>query len=221
MIPCAGTVARSRNLGQALFGSPVCYETESESGSGIPKRLKIRPQIRMQGWNHNTCCDSDFYRIRNHQKAENMITDPFLMRRGLTRTFGFLANVARAHATQPTRFCSTPWNWGESPKNQQPTSSHYISCFRPHYVNVNGSMLQIIRTIEGRVSFHKYCGKKTVTTYRALSNRYDWRILWQWFLAEITAVTVSLVMADIVTSPVTKSSLVRSPVKELSPVKLF
>ena len=39
--------------------------------------------------------------------------------------------------------------------------------------------------------------------------------------AEIAAVTVSPVMAVMVTSPVTKSSMVRSPVKELSPVRLF
>ena len=39
--------------------------------------------------------------------------------------------------------------------------------------------------------------------------------------AEIAAVTVSPVMAVMVTSPVTKSSLVRSPVKELSPVRDF
>lgn len=38
---------------------------------------------------------------------------------------------------------------------------------------------------------------------------------------EIAAVTVSPVMAVMVTSPVTKSSLVRSPVKELSPVRHF
>ena len=41
------------------------------------------------------------------------------------------------------------------------------------------------------------------------------------FLSEIAAVTVSPVVAVMVTSPVTKSSLVRSPVKELSPVRHF
>ena len=42
-----------------------------------------------------------------------------------------------------------------------------------------------------------------------------------YFLPEIALVTVSPVMAVMVTSLVTKSSLVRSPVKELSPVRHF
>ena len=49
VIPRAGAVARSRNLGQALFGSPVLFSSTSSDGDGgVPVVTDIVPEEEMR-----------------------------------------------------------------------------------------------------------------------------------------------------------------------------